>query len=117
MRSRLDKPIIGVRWKTSNGFSRDILTTQSFGFGFAFSKAYFILIKAACCLKPFNDCFTEAKLRCNSGAQRLVGTTPTHPELGGEITERKKGPARGTLWNLFPSARVKKDSPFILHKY
>jgi hypothetical protein len=38
----------------------------------------------------------------------LVGTTPIHPELGGEITERKKGPARGTLWNLFPSARVKK---------
>jgi len=56
--------------------------------------------------KPLIDCFTEAKLRCNSGAQRSVGTTPTHPELGGEITERKKGPARGTLWNLFPSARV-----------
>jgi hypothetical protein len=56
-----------------------------------------------------SKCFTEAKLRSNSGAQRLVGTTPIHPELGGEITERKKGPARGTLWNLFPSARVKKS--------
>ena len=57
-------------------------------------------------LSPLIDCFTEAKLRCNSGAQRSVGTTPTHPELGGEITEGKTGPARGTLWNLFPSARV-----------